>query len=136
MNRAFLDANALFSAAYGSPGLRTLWELARARRHELLASAHVIEEARRNLIQKHHATLQELVGRLTIVPSPPPVLTSPIELPPGDREAFVAAVASGSSHFLTGDLRHFGSYVGKRVAGVRIQTPAGYLEGFRTRSDQ
>ncbi len=127
MPRVFLDANVLFSAAYGSPGLRTLWILARAGRHELLASIHVIEEARRNLEARHRGALEALVRKLTIIPAAPPDLPCPIEVPAGDREAFLAAVAGGASHFLTGDARHFGRYFGKRVLGILIQTPGEYV---------
>lgn len=133
MDRAFLDANVLFSAAYGSTGLRTLWRLAVAGRLELLVSSHVVEEARRNLAREHIPALDELVARLEVVVQAPPSLSCPIDLPPGDREAFLSAVASRASHFLTGDLRHFGPYLGKRVAGVRIQRPGEYLRAFQRR---
>jgi hypothetical protein len=54
-------------------------------------------------------------------------MACPIDLPPGDREAFMAALSANATHFLTGDLRHFGPYLGKRVMGVLIQRPADYV---------
>lgn len=131
MNRVFLDANVLFSAAYGSPRIGDLWVLARGRHHELLASAHTIEEARRNLSVDRQAALNELTRELTVVPTLPADLRSPIELPAGDREAFLSAVAAGATHFLTGDIRHFGGYIGRSIAGVLIQTPGDYLRAYR-----
>ena len=49
LDRIFLDANILFSVAYGSPGLDRLWEYARQKRCLLFASHFVVEEAKQNL---------------------------------------------------------------------------------------
>ncbi len=127
MDRVFLDANILFSAAYSSAGLRTLWALTRAGRCTQLASSHVLEEARRNLSPQHLLTLEKLERDLKVVFAPAQDLPCPIELPAGDREAFLAALSAGASHFLTGDVRHFGRYFGATVAGVLIQPPGDYL---------
>ena len=133
MRRVFLDANVLFSAAYGSPGIRILWQWAKDRRHELLASTHVVEEARRNLVEARHvARLDELLQHVARAATPPPDLRCPIELPDGDREAFLAALAAGATHFLTGDVRHFDPYYGKRYGGMLVQAPATYVEAFKT----
>lgn len=133
MDRVFLDANILFSAAYGSVGLRTLWALPRAGRCTLLASSHVLEEARRNLSPQHLLTLRKLERDLKVVSAPAQDLPCPIELPEGDREAFLAALAAGASHFLTGDVRHFGRYFGVTVAGVLIQPARDYLTSRKPR---
>ena len=62
MDRVFLDANVLFSAAYlESSGLARLWQLADA---ELLSSDYAIEEARRNLALDRAPALARL-DRLT-----------------------------------------------------------------------
>ena len=45
-DKLFLDANILFSVAYGSPGLDRLWKLAKKGHCELIASQYVIEEAK------------------------------------------------------------------------------------------
>ena len=47
--RVFVDANILFSIAYGSAGLERLWGEARKGKYELIASQYVVEEAKRNL---------------------------------------------------------------------------------------
>jgi hypothetical protein len=133
VDRIFLDANVLFSAAYGSAGLRTLWDLIRAGRCELLASSHVIEEARRNLSPQHLLTFQKLERDLKVVPAPAQDVPCPIELPAGDREAFLAALAAGASHFLTGDVGHFGHSFGATVAVVLIQPPGNYLASRKAR---
>ena len=123
----FLDANILFSAAYGSPGLRRLWDLAAAGECRLLTSAQAVEEARRNLDTP--AQLRRLAGyarRVELVPQPPDGPCR-LELPPEDRLIFLAAAAAGATHLLTGDARHFGAYYGRRMQGVRVLRPAEYL---------
>jgi hypothetical protein len=36
-------------------------------------------------------------------------------------------MAAGATHLLTGDLRDFGHLLGRRVGGVKIQTPGNFL---------
>ncbi len=66
MPRAFLDANALFSAAYReASGLMRLWKLPNA---ELVTSAYAAEEARRNLpAADQRARLEDLLAQTRIV---------------------------------------------------------------------
>jgi len=131
MDRVFLDANVLFSAAYGSPGLRRLWAQAAEGRCLLLTSTQAVEEARRNLdTPTQQRRLARLVRQVEIVPQPVE-LSCPLELPPEDRLIFLAAAAAGATHLLTGDLRHFGSYYGRRVQGVLVLRPAAYLGSSR-----
>lgn len=50
MDRVFLDANVLYSAAYSrDAGLQRLWKLPQV---ELLTSAYAVGEARRNLLER------------------------------------------------------------------------------------
>lgn len=128
MDRLFLDANILFSAAYGSPGLARLWALAVERKIELLTSAYAAEEARRNLERREHRRrLESLLSAVKTVPEPDPALPCPADLPPKDRPLLLAAIQAGATHFVTGDLRHFGAYRGRRFSGVLICTPRDYL---------
>ena len=64
MDRVFLDANVLYSAAYLSQSrLRELWDLSDA---ELLTSPYALEEVRRNLSLDRPERLPDLgnlVGR-------------------------------------------------------------------------
>jgi predicted nucleic acid-binding protein len=127
VDRVFLDANVLFSAAYRTDsGLRRLW-----RRHEthLVTSSYALEEARRNLPESRVgdlARLVEAVELLAAVPShpmPPEVASFPSK----DQPILAAAVAARCTHLLTGDQTHFGPWFGKRLAGVMIMRPAEYL---------
>ena len=50
-----------------------------------------------------------------------------VELPPKDRPILTAALRADASHLVTGDLTHFGPYLGRSVQGMRILTPAALL---------
>ena len=128
MDRLFLDANVLFSAAYAEgSGLTRLW--GRKGSH-LLASGYVIEEARRNLDNADaRDRLEVLLDKVEQVGDPSAALDPEREkeLPENDRPVLRAAMAAGATHLLSGDRRAFGSWYGKRLAGVLVLRPAEYL---------
>ncbi len=126
MDRPFLDANVLFSAAYreGS-GLRRLWELEDV---ELLTSGYALEEARRNLDTDDQLDrLHELVRGLQLVPESAVDLPDAVDLSEKDVPILQAAIAAEASHLITGDRKDFGPYFGEKLRGVRITTPREYL---------
>ena len=125
--RPFLDATVHFSAAWSeSSRLRLLWEVEGA---DLLASEYVIEEARRNLeTVEARLRLHELVQRLRVVPEQlGALLPAGLELREKDRPVFAAALGARATHFVTGDRRDFGPFLGQTVAGVLILTPPEFL---------
>jgi predicted nucleic acid-binding protein len=128
VDRVFLDANVLFSLAYGSSGLARLWELAKKGKCLLLASHYVIEEARRNL---HHPAqlerLENFLADLQIVLEADRRLPCPIELPQKDWPVLMAAIYAKADFLLTGDRQHFGRHFGQTVGGVKICMPRHYL---------
>ena len=129
MDRLFLDANVLFSAAYGSPKIGRLWNLADDDKCKLLASHYVIEEARRNLAESNERKrLVQLLNSVERVGDFPPDTPCPIDLPDKDIPVLCAAIAARASHLLSGDVRHFGPYFGQVIQGVHIMRPATYLE--------
>jgi len=129
MDRLFLDANILFSIAYGSSSLEKFWDMARQGRCELLASAYVIEEAMRNLSRKDQIfRLNELLEDIKIVTEINPEMPCPVVLPQKDRPVLLAAIQARATHLITGDLEHFGSYREKTVQGVLIYTPRDYFQ--------
>ncbi|MDO8587679.1 MAG: PIN domain-containing protein [Armatimonadota bacterium] len=129
MDRLFLDANVIFSAAY-VPGSRLLelWSLGGV---ELVTSLFAVEEARRNLTIHNRdglVVLDDLVSRMTVVAGTKSgSLPDGVELPNKDAPILTAAIESGCGRLLTGDKRHFGDLLGREVGGVLIQTPAQYL---------
>jgi hypothetical protein len=48
-------------------------------------------------------------------------------LPEKDIPILLAAIEARSTHLITGDLRHFGPYFGKRLAGILVLSPADYF---------
>jgi uncharacterized protein len=129
LDLVFLDANVLFSGSYRSDaGLRRLWRLPTAR---LVTSAYAAEEARRNLSNSgQRRELEELLGSVEVVTTAVPTdhpLFSTMELADKDRPVLLAAIGVGATHLLTGDFRHFGPYYGKRIEGVLVLPPGGYL---------
>ena len=134
MDVVFLDANVLFSAAYRpKAGLRRLWDLETA---ELISSSHAVEEARRNLSEPaQRKRLEQLLRPMRIVAEPPEAGRERLDLrktrlPDKDLPILAAAVGARATHLLTGDITHFGRLLGRRIAGVRVLTPAGYLRGL------
>jgi uncharacterized protein len=129
VDRVFLDANVLFSAAYG-PHRRVgcLWEL---RSVELITSAYAAAEAFRNVARKYPDRLPALskllsaVGLVTDVASS--TLPVGIALPAKDAPILLAAIAAKATHLITGD-HHFEAYFGRQIGGVTVLTPAEYLK--------
>ncbi len=130
MARAFLDANILFSAAYREDaGLTRLWDLPGA---ELITSAYAAEEARRNLAGADQlARLEELLARTRIVPESDAPVPAGVRLPDKDLPILRAALAVGATHLVTGDVRDFGRYFGRRLGGILIVTPAEFIRDWK-----
>lgn len=126
MDRLFLDANVLFSAAYReNSGLLRIWELEDIK---LVTSAYAFVEAQRNLnTDDQLSRLEELVRHLQIVPESALDLPDGVELPEKDVPILQAAIAGEASHLITGDRKDFGPYFGEKLAGVSIMTPRAYL---------
>ena len=127
MDRVFLDANVLFSAAYrADAGLKRLWRLADI---ELITSSYALDEAFANLhVTGQRDRLLQLASTAQVIcrweDAPFP---KGISLPEKDRPILQATIAANATHLLTGDLRDFGAYFGTEIEGVRILPPSDYL---------
>ncbi len=127
-DRIFLDANILFSIAYGSPALNRLWELAQRKRCVLFASNYVVEEAKRNLFSSEQLrNLEAFLSMVQLVPEVDPHIPCPIKLPEKDRPVLLATISIKADYLLTGDMIHFGKYFGQTVRGIKISLPRNYL---------
>ncbi len=126
MDRLFLDANILFSAAYRPrAGLLELWKLNGV---TLCSSRYAVEEARVNLSdESQRQRLRRLRGPLDLFEGSMIELPRGIVLPEKDVPILLAAIEGRATHLLTGDVRHFGAYFGKTVYGIRITLPGDYL---------
>ena len=127
MDRIFLDANVLFSAAYRpDSGLLALWKL---RGVTLCSSRYAIEEAKINLEEEaQRRRLAQLTPALQIFDTRERELPSGITLPEKDAPILLAAIEAHATHLITGDIRHFGPYFGKTVQRMLVGTPAEYLK--------
>jgi predicted nucleic acid-binding protein len=126
MNRVFLDANILFSAAWrGDSGLARLWKLADT---SLLTSHYSAEEARRNLDDAEQSSRLLLLMRSVqlVADCFAGELPAHVNLPEKDRPILLAAINAQASHLLTGDRQHFGRLYGETIGGVLILAPAEY----------
>jgi len=126
MDRLFLDANILFSAAYRrAAGLLQLWKLRDVR---LYSSRYAVEEARINLTeQDQRMRLNRLSEKVQLFEAAPRQLPRGISLPEKDVPILLAAIEARCTHLLSGDVRHFGPYFGKKIEGVSIVLPGDYL---------
>src|SRR2546423_9775577 len=126
MDRLFLDANVLFSAAYQpAPRLLQLWKLKNA---VLCSSRYALAEANINLENdEQRRRLTNLSAKLEFFEAPPRELPRGIVLPEKDIPILLAATEARATHLLTGDVRDFGRYFGKKIAGVMIVLPGEYL---------
>lgn len=128
MDRVFLDANVLFSAAYDSAArIARLFSLKEV---ELISSAYAVAEATVNILQKkprRSRALARLVRRLDLVlPRSFAPLPAGVELPADDRPILQAAIAARASVLLTGD-RDFRALYGRVIEGVLVMRPGDYL---------
>lgn len=128
MDRLFLDANVLFSAAYKIDSrLLRLWNL---RNITLCSSHYALEEARLNLDNEdQRMRLAKLSGTLHLFEARQMHLPPGIFLPEKDIPILLGAVEARATHLLTGDVRHFHDYFGRKIAGITITRPAEYLRG-------
>ena len=131
MQRVFLDANVLFSAAYREQaGLLRLWKLQGV---QLVTSDYAAQEAASNLTESaQRDRLATLVKALVLLPHPQAGVALPagVSLPAKDAPILQAAMNGRAAILLTGDLAHFGRYFGKTIGGVRILPPADFLREF------
>ena len=135
MNRVFLDANVLFTAAHNPAGKAVLViALGVKGKWEVVSSSYAVEEARRNIASKFPQSqprLQDLFDSISIVASGRGA-DCPVKLPEKDRAIMAAAIRSQATHLLTGDLRDFGALMNKprQTAGIVIQTVAEFLSSL------
>jgi len=134
-SRVFLDANVLFTAAHNPKGKAAfIIEMGEAGQYSLFTSNAAFEEAKRNLAIKYPDSLPLLNDFLDRITSIIADLSAPFPagLPPKDAIIFQAAVSCRATHFLTGDLRHFGSFMNRPDAtnSIIIQTVSEFLSGL------
>lgn len=131
VDRLFLDANILFSAAYRpGAGLLQLWKLDNA---VLCSSRYALEEARMNLgANEQRLRLHRLSQAIHFFDAAQRKLPRGVSLPEKDVPILLAAIEARSTHLLTGDVKHFGRFFGTKIEGIAIVLPGQYLGGRAT----
>ena len=71
-----------------------------------------------------------LAGKVQLFDAGKYELPEGVSLPEKDVPILLAAIAARATYLLTGDLRHFGSYFGKRVEGILVLPPGEYLRRY------
>ena len=130
--RVFLDANVLFTAAHNPRGKAAfVIELGVAGHFLLFTSDAALGEAETNLAVKYPHSLpflKDLMSNINLLAAD---LSAPFigGLPIKDAVIFQAAVSCHATHFLTGDLRHFGPFMNCPDAtySIIVQTVAEFL---------
>jgi|SRR6516162_9702763 predicted nucleic acid-binding protein len=126
MDRLFLDANILFSAAYSAnAGLLQFWKL---RSVVLCSSRYALEEAAINLAQDiQKRRLEKLAVAIEFFEPISRALPQNLTLPEKDVPILLAALSARATHLITGDVRHFGRYFGRSIEGMLVLPPGDYL---------
>jgi len=97
----------------------------------LCSSRYALEEARMNLNNEVQRTrLVRLAGKVQLFDAGKHELPEGVSLPEKDVPILLAAIEARATHLLTGDLRHFGSYFGKRVECILVLPPGEYLKRY------
>ena len=122
--RAFLDANVLFTTAHNPRGKAAFAiELGAAGRFSLFTSDAAREEAERNLAAKYPDSLPLLSALLDRITPVTADLSAPFP------HGLPATDACRATHFLTGDLHHFGPFMNQpeMACSIIVQTVAEFL---------
>jgi predicted nucleic acid-binding protein len=137
VNRVFLDANVLFSAAISSGGVtRAIFELAEQYPSvlELVVSEYAITEALRNLQRKRSEAVSDLlslIDGMRFTQEPPGVLIDRLRDLVSDSKdvpIVAGAVWAEADLLITGNTRHFGQLYGSHVGGCLILPPRAALD--------
>jgi predicted nucleic acid-binding protein len=127
----FLDANVIISASWKADAeVALIWKMPGIR---LITSSYSMGEVQRNLPQIHQIErLRSLMRSVQVLHFKQlPNLPECQLLPEKDRPIFAAAVQAEADHLISGDKKHFGSWFGKTICGVRITPPTELLAALR-----
>lgn len=133
MDRIFLDASILFSAAQVMNGLHPLWEIAEQGRCKFFSSHYAIEKAKRNLYDKKlKERLEQLLSTVNIVLEVDQRAYCPVHLTESSRAVLLSAISSGSDYLITAELSSYTEILGKQISGVTPISVRDYLSKFCT----
>lgn len=127
----FLDANILFSASYRENSrILKLWQIKSVK---LVSSSYAVDETRRNIDSpSQKERLDKLLKKLTqVLPYHLDIdLPEDIKIREKDKPILLAAISAKADFLITGDMRDFGEFYGKKIGGVTILSPSKYLKNL------
>jgi len=95
----------------------------------LCSSRYAIEEARINLDEEDQwGRLQRLSSDLRLFEPSDRQLPSGVSLPDKDAPILLAAIEAQADYLLTGDIRYFSPYFGRKIEGVVVALPSQYFK--------
>ncbi|HEY6292479.1 MAG TPA: hypothetical protein VI455_13100 [Terriglobia bacterium] len=101
----------------------------------LCSSRYALPEARIKLTEEaQRRRLARLAGSIQLFDVIRHELPRGVALPDKDVPILLAATGAKASHFITGDLRHFGPYFGRSLGGMLLLSPGEYLKTRRPHS--
>jgi len=134
VERVFLDANVIFSAAMGGASFTALWDAMGRGLLTVCTSPQCVDEAQRNVLRKRPDIYARLLTRLadvTVVAAPlAKVPWAESLLPDDDAWVLAGAVEAGAAVLLTGNTRHFGALMARSDLPIRVCTVRTYLDGL------
>lgn len=128
MDRLFLDADVLFTAAWRpKAAISTIWQLENV---TLMTSLYAFAQAEQNIESKTQARhLNNLAVSLYFVGTPAVFeLPEGIRLPPLQRPILAAAIEGQATHLITGNRSLYEPYYGNAYGGVLVSHPMDYLK--------
>lgn len=91
----------------------------------LCSSRYAVGETRCNLAeQAQRHWLTRLLSSVQLFDSPNPALSRAISLPDKDKPILLATLEAQATHLITGDVRHFGPYLRKKIEGIIVLLPS------------
>lgn len=138
-HRVFIDSNIWFSAFYGSKNCEKIIQAGRDGKIIHIISQQILKEIVRNLSEKKPDQLENFKN--FIVNFPPEIVRDPKKIlpdfkkliAPEDTPLFMAAVLAKVDYFVTGNIKDFNVKKLEKLTGIKILTPAKFVEEILNR---
>ena len=124
MSSVFLDANILFSASLTHTNMHSYFR-ALIHKATLITSERVYGEVERNILKKYPQSFAELarvMEQISLVADAGNEAEFAM-IYAKDRHVIAAAVKAKADYLLTGDVKDFGTFFGKKLSGVMVMSP-------------
>ena len=123
--KIFFDANILFMASVPGSANRILLDATQKYAEQCLTNQHILEEARRNIVNKKPDQLPEFI-KITdkLIISNAFYSSLKIDLLSQNSPVMVGAIGARCTHLLTANIKYFGKLYRQTIHGVTVVSPA------------